>query len=208
MSNGKPELADLLLRAFRNKLGEVNVAVPGIVDRYDPAEQRADVRPTIRRVYSDGERLDPPVIVDVPVLWPRSGGASLTFPVRRGDPVLLVVCDRSIERWLTQGGELRSPGDPRRHSLDDAVAVPGLVPFSELDPAPPADDVLLRFSGNELRLSPDGRTILETSDELTLAAATQVTIRVGGSTITVTKDGIDVDTTGNVTVSGMSINLN
>ena len=208
MSNGKPELADVLLRALRNKLAEVNVAIPGIIDRYDPEQQRADVRPTIRRVYSDGEERDPPVIVDVPVLWPRSGGASLTFPVRRGDTVLLVVCDRSIERWITQGGDTRNPGDPRRHDLNDAVAIPGLVPFNELDPAAPADDVLLRFSGNELRLSPDGRTILGTEDELTLEADNQVVVRVGNSVITVTEDGIDIDTTGNVTVSGLSINLN
>jgi hypothetical protein len=88
------------------------------------------VQPTIQQRTTDGEVFDYPKIVSVPVVFPRSRYFSLTYPIEKDDTVLLVFTERSMDRWLRSGGTV-DPRDPRRHDLTDAVAIPGLYPFSE-----------------------------------------------------------------------------
>jgi len=132
-----------------------------------------------------------PVVPDVPVVWPRSGGAQMTMPVRRGDTVLLVFTDRSIDRWLAQGGNV-TPDDRRQHDLSDAVAVPGLVPFADfggVEPSENNDDVLVRYDGSQVRLKPNGAVEVETAN----------TVEVSTGHVTI---NAPVQINGNVTVDG------
>ena len=155
---GKRNLSEPLRAAVESVMSELHVCLPGRVERYDHAEQRAEVKPLLRRNYRDGEESDMPVIADVPVIWPRAGGASLTMPVQAGDGVLLVFADRSIDRWLAQGGEV-TPNDRRKHDLSDCVAIPGLVPFAsfgDVEPPENNDDTVLQYAGSSLRMKADG----------------------------------------------------
>jgi hypothetical protein len=43
--------------------------------------------------------------------------------------VALVFSDRSLDRWLNAGGVV-DPGTYRMHDLSDAIAIPGLHPWS------------------------------------------------------------------------------
>jgi hypothetical protein len=70
-----------------------------------------------------GESL--PVITDVPVVFPGAGDYSVTFPIAKGDTVLLIFAEGSLDQWLTKGGEV-DPQDDRRFSLTDAIAIPSL----------------------------------------------------------------------------------
>jgi len=152
-------LSEPLRRALRQASSEMHVALPAQIERYDHAEQRADVLPLLRRAYVDGEVQDMPVVPDVPVIWPRSGGALMTMPVRRGDTVLLVFTDRSIDRWLAQGGNV-TPDDPRQHDLSDCVAIPGLVPFAsfgDVEPTRDPDAVVVQYGDTTWSVHDDGR---------------------------------------------------
>jgi len=106
----------------------LNTALPGEVVKYDADTGKAEVRALIRMKYTDGTILTPPVIPNVPILLPRTQGASLTLPIAPGDPVLLVFAQRSIDRWLSEGGEVDA-GDARTHAMSDAFAIPGAFSF-------------------------------------------------------------------------------
>lgn len=75
------------------------------------------------------------VVENVPVVFPGSGGVRVRFPITRGDSIMLLFADISIEEWLTTG-RIETPTDPRTHDVTDAVAVPGLLPASQGDKPP------------------------------------------------------------------------
>lgn len=124
-----PSLVDAVRRAARAELTDVNVAIPARVESYDPTTQRCSAQPLIRRAYADesGERVAErlPVVNEVPVVFPGAGSYSITWPLAKGDTVLLIFSQASIDKWLSRGDDV-DPLDDRRHSLNDAVAIPGL----------------------------------------------------------------------------------
>jgi hypothetical protein len=121
--------AEDITALIEDRLRRVKVALPGEIDSYNATTGKAAVKPLLQERYADGEVVTLPVIPNVPLVFPRTAAASITLPVARGDGCLLLFCDRSIDRWLSVGGTVE-PDDVRMHSLSDAVAIPGLVPFS------------------------------------------------------------------------------
>jgi hypothetical protein len=128
-------LGDLLAQLDAFIVGKINVALPAVIVTYDPARQLATVKPTISARAHDPETdaLIPealPAIANVPVVFPSGmgGAVSFTWPLVPGDPVLLVICDRSLDEYKSTGLSENVPADIRRFDLTDAVAVPGLRP--------------------------------------------------------------------------------
>jgi hypothetical protein len=110
------------------------------VESYDSATQKISAQPLIKRGYTDetGERIAErlPIITGVPVVFPGGGGYRVTFPIAKGDTVLLIFSEASLDKWLAHGGDV-DPNDDRRHTLSDAIAIPGLRDFAHaLDSAP------------------------------------------------------------------------
>lgn len=185
-------------------LGKLHVALPAEVVRYDHTKQKADVQPLLKRVYRDGRVERMPIIYAVPVIFPRTaigaGDASMTFPVRPKDTVLLLFSDRSLDEWAQHGGEV-APDDRRKHDLSDAIAVPGLIPFGLGSMAENNDDVFLTYHGNKLRLKPNGNSEwhVDTSIDLragktiTVTAGERITLQVGNSRIELTPGGVEID---------------
>ena len=132
-------------------------ALPGRVQSFDPSKQAADVEPLIHDTWEgeDGtSQTGPlPVIPSVPVCFPGSGGWRVTFPVSKGDTGLLIVCSRSIDRWLSEGGSV-DPRDDRTHDLSDAVFVPGLTDFAHpIDPFKSDRMTLGQIGGPQIHIS-------------------------------------------------------
>jgi hypothetical protein len=119
------------------------------VTSYDAGKRRASVQPLIRRGYLDeaGKRQTEllPIVNNVPVVFLGSGGARIKFPVRPGDTVLLLFAEASLDLWLAKGGEV-DPGDDRRFSLSDGIAIPGLMHAAGDAPR------LIEFTDTEIRL--------------------------------------------------------
>lgn len=107
-------------------------ALPGIIQSFDASAVTAAVQPAIQQAFSaeDGTKTTKslPVLTDVPVVFPRGGGHTLTFPIAAGDECLLVFSCRPIEAWWQSGG-VQKAGDNRSHALSDAIAIVG--PFSQ-----------------------------------------------------------------------------
>jgi len=110
----------------------INICLPGRILSYDAGSQKASIQPVLGRKLRDGREEKMPVLNDVPVVWPRSGGAHITLPVSNGDGCLIIFCDRSLDEWKSEGGDEVFPDDPRAHDLSDAVAIMGFGPFNSL----------------------------------------------------------------------------
>jgi hypothetical protein len=120
-------LEALLDDAMADAARRLNVSNLAIVEAYDAAAGTVRAQPVVRLPYIDeaGKRgtKRAPVVPAARVLWPAGGGLSLTFPLRRGDHVLLIYLDRSIAAWALTGRE----GDPEHddaHDPAEAVAIP------------------------------------------------------------------------------------
>jgi hypothetical protein len=129
MTTENPTLQALLKNAIESRLTDLHVALPGIVQTYDAAKQTADVQPALQKKYADGAVTNLPLISNVPVMFPRSSVGHLHFPLKRGDQVLLVFVERSVDIFRQKGGVV-DPEDFRKHHLSDAIALPGFYPDS------------------------------------------------------------------------------
>jgi hypothetical protein len=102
--------------------------VPGRVESYSSSSERASVKPLIGHSFIDesGEYAvdELPVITDVLVVFFGAGLGRIVVPVAKGDLVLLIMAESSIDKWKPTGGAVKDPGDLRRHSLSDAIAIP------------------------------------------------------------------------------------
>lgn len=121
-------LAEALTSERKTGSEQLRVAMPGIIQSFDPDNITAVIQPAIRAVERDNDgntsTTDYPLLVDVPVAFPRGGGCTLTFPVAPGDECLVIFADRCIDFWWQNGG-IQEPVDTRMHDLSDAFAIVG-----------------------------------------------------------------------------------
>jgi hypothetical protein len=125
-------LNELVRNHIDRRLGDVHTSVPGVVQSYDADKQTASVQVAIKRKSASGESLTVPIIRKVPVVFPRSGKFSIHFPLEKGDRVVLLFSERSLDNWKAAGNEVAEPADVARFfDYSDAVAMPGLYPDLE-----------------------------------------------------------------------------
>jgi hypothetical protein len=101
----------------------------GRIESFDAAKQLAEVQPLqkdLRELETgESEVVGLPPIPNVPVVVLGGGTFADTYPIQQGDECLLIFADRSLDKWIEQGGE-QDPIDLRRHDLSDAVAIVGV----------------------------------------------------------------------------------
>lgn len=138
MGNETPSLLDLIKESIRVAQLELNTMLPATVVSYDPATQTAEVQPSLKRTSIVPPSVDSrPRLKDVPVVFPRAGQGGAYFPLEEGDPVMLLMCQRSLDDWIDEGGEVEVR-DTRLHDLTDAVIIPGMFPLSGAISSPKA----------------------------------------------------------------------
>jgi hypothetical protein len=141
-------------------LSETNTCMPGIVRAYDATKRRATIQPALNRQFEDDSFEYYPPIVGVPVHMPSGGGFTISLPIAVGDTVTLLFSQRSIEKWKqSTTGNTINPEDFRRFDLTDAIAIPGLHPFSaspNLSLANSDTDLILTAGSSVIRMKPDG----------------------------------------------------
>lgn len=154
----------LIATMIEQALDDVHTALPARVERFNPQTLRGEVVPLVKRkVEQGGEPEALPPILDVPFQMPKAGPFIMRFPVRRGDTVLVVFSERALDYIMTDG-EPQDPRLRRRHALDDAIALPGLMHLGEGElPGEHGDDVILlhRDNGVKIVLQADGKVLIE-----------------------------------------------
>ncbi|HHS9554373.1 TPA: Gp138 family membrane-puncturing spike protein [Raoultella planticola] len=183
------QLAQAIMSAMR-------VSIPGIIQSFDPDAVTAVVQPAIKGVEHDESGAEVsvslPLLVDVPVVFPRGGGCTLTFPVKEGDECLVIFADRCIDFWWQSGG-IQEPVDGRMHDLSDAFCIVG--------PQSQAKKISgISTTATQLRTD-DGSAFIE------VAAGHDVTVKTPGK-LTASADGgteitsPEIILNGNVTING------
>lgn len=113
--------------AMDGRMAQVWTALPGIVQSADLGTQTLSVQPSIQGAVSDEQGnvqyVNLPLLVDVPIVWPRGGGFACTLPISAGDEVLVVFASRCIDAWWQSGG-IGQPAELRMHDLSDGFAIP------------------------------------------------------------------------------------
>jgi phage baseplate assembly protein gpV len=192
---GEQQTAQAIADSVTN---QIRVAMPGIIQSFDPDAVTCTVLPAIKGNDSSvngTESTDLPLLVDVPVIFPRGGGCTLTFPVRAGDECLLIFSDRCIDFWWQSGG-VQEPVDQRQHDLSDAFAIVG--------PQSQAQKISnISMSGAQLRTD-DGAAFVE------VAAGHDITVETPGKLTASAQGGTEITSptivlNGAVTINGSLI---
>ncbi|WP_404704981.1 Gp138 family membrane-puncturing spike protein [Yersinia vastinensis] len=117
------ELSETLRILQSSISSQLRVSMPGIVQSFDADSVTCDIQIGIKG-ESGGESTNLSVLTNVPVIFPRGGGVTMTFPIKAGDECLLIFGDRCIDFWH-QSGDIQETVDEREHDLSDAFAIIG-----------------------------------------------------------------------------------
>ncbi|NIQ92443.1 MAG: hypothetical protein GWN93_27060 [Deltaproteobacteria bacterium] len=153
-----PTLSEVIAESEEALRADIKVALPAKIISYDKDKQLAVVQPLVKKKYNDGSVVSMPQIFNVPVAHPRAGSAYIHMPIKKDHNVLLVFADRSLDKWLSTGGDV-DPDDVRTHHVSDAIAYPGLYPFSEAEDIDNGDDIIVKNKNGdsqlEMRIKPN-----------------------------------------------------
>ncbi len=102
-----------------------------------------------------------PSLHDVPVLWQRGGGCTLTFPIAAGDEGLLIFASRCIDGWWQNGNINNRPAEPRMHDMSDGFLIVG--PFSQATKISNVSTTTAQLRSNDgttyVELNPTGQIV-------------------------------------------------
>lgn len=126
------EVYDSILKGAKQS---IRVSMPGVIKSFDPETVTCVVEVSIyipKPESAEGKSIDRlaqdnvfyPLILDAPVIFPRGGGCTLTFPVSAGDECLVIFADRCIDFWWQNGG-VQNGSRGRMHDYSDAFVIPG-----------------------------------------------------------------------------------
>ena len=201
MPISSPDLSGDLSQAMKalaeQMSGSLRVAIPGIIQSFDPDTVTCVVQPAINGSVPDEAGADSveglTVLVDLPVVFPRGGGVTLTFPVRVGDECLVIFSDRCIDFWFQSGGT-GDAVDERQHDTSDAFVIVGPQSQAHKISGISTTTAQLRTDdgGALIELDPSNHAVnVKTSGNLTAQAAGSVVITAPVITLN-----------GNVTING------
>ena len=145
----------------------LHTAMPGIVDSYDGETRRARIRPALRLVMTgteigeDGEELERALAVNIPVLWPASGGYTMLMPLAAGDRGWMMFSERGMTEFLSTG-ELATPDKARFFDEADAVFMPCDFGHPDATPASTTGACLQTHDGSTAIIVEDGTITLKT----------------------------------------------
>jgi len=147
----KPSQAETTRKFVSRYAAGLFTLMPGRVVEYDDATGRASVQPLIRVAIpgtiggdaTEAESVEElPVLPDVPVWCYRTANARIKIPVKKDSIVTLLFATFSLEQFLHSDGKTSvDPKDTRHHDLSDAIAIPGLYPFTSTPPGTVSDAI-------------------------------------------------------------------
>lgn len=185
------DAAEMLRVAADAVRARIWTALPGIIVSFDPDRMTcsAQIATQMLQTNPDGSLTWVTVapLQDIPVIFPRGGGFSLTFPVAEGDECLLLFASRCLDGWWQLGG-VQKQLELRMHNLSDALCLPGPTSQPRVLPSISADSVQLR--------SDDGAAYVEVKEGHIVNI-----VGPGGINLTAGTAQIQMDPTGKITAT-------
>ncbi len=162
--------------------------LPGIVTAVDLTKMTCEVQPAIQGTIEDEngklQAVNLPLLVDVPIVFPRGGGFLITLPLAVDDEVLVSFASRCIDAWWQSGG-IQRPMEARMHDLSDGFAIPGPWSQRNLPAGVSSTGAQIRNLDGDayVEISADGKIKLVSPSEIDVTGDLKVT-----GTITATTD--------------------
>lgn len=153
LAQSSNEIKSIIKGWMDTRASNIHTSMPGKVVSYNPSTNRASVQPNGAYKSEDGRNIPYPIIHNVPIQFPmgQGGTAGITFPINAGDGCLLVFSETQNDDFL--GGNKGDSPDNRRHSLNDAIAIPGVYAGAAPSNVAHPGDVCLFKGGTMLRIS-------------------------------------------------------
>lgn len=139
--------------------------ISGQIVDFDPTTQKATVKVNYQPRHN-GEPVDMPNLLEVPVQMPRAGGYVFSAPIKAGDGVQLVPQMRDMDNWYLDSGAQQT-ATQRAFNWSDMIAVPGLNPAAKAMANYDNENVFVGTDDhqNGLRVSPGGTVAIEGNGE-------------------------------------------
>jgi len=153
----------MLAALIETERADVNTMIPGAIVSYDATRQKATVQPRLA-MHIAGELVQSPQLMEVPYAYHRAGGTVSHSPPNKGDEVMLVVAQRSLDQSADDGSDA-SGNRGRMHNLSDAVAMPS--PYSkpkELKQLPKGDYKGTEDGKTGITTDPNGKKVTVATD--------------------------------------------
>ena len=212
-------IQDVLTSAFNSQMQNLYTAIPCIVVNVRDGlnGSMVDIQPTINQKFKDGTVKERPVIQGIPVSFPVSNTAGMTFPIKSGDTGLAIFSMRNMDGWKSGNGRPVSPTNFAKMDKGDAIFLPGIQPPSMAVNNPgkhvlthdTRDTVMFANLGSaecEVRLKADGSIEVNTSNQPVVINCSDATVNASNSinlnAQTMTVDVPDITFIGNITHQG------
>lgn len=227
MSDRSGSLQEVLVAAFQNQMSNVNTAIPCIVVAVRDSLNGAmvDIQPTVNQRFKDGNVKERPVILGIPVSFPVSSTAGLTFPIKVGSTGIAVFSMRNLDAWKNSSGRPTTPLNYAKFDKGDAMFIPGIQPPGESInnpskrtwPHSTEDVVLVNNIGTanecEVRLKPSGDVVINTLQNVEVncnnaTVTAQENVDVICQNVTVDCDIADVTGTASISLTAPQVNIN
>lgn len=166
---------EALRLAFDGRLSTLWTNMPGIVTAVDFTKMTCSVQPAIQGVIEDENGVKTfvnlPLLVDVPICFPKAGGFIFTLPLAVNDEVLVIIASRCIDAWWQSGG-IQKPMEARMHDLSDGFAIPGPCSQPNVISSISSTGAQIRNTAGTtyVELSADGKIKLVAPSEISMSA--------------------------------------
>lgn len=205
-------LAGLLTQYSQDAVNRLFTTCVGkVVSNANLSQGSLDVQVIVNKRTADGEVREYPPVLAVPVLFPSSSSAMLSFPINVGDTVLLVFSQRSLDNFKLGASDCHEPSTNRKYSINDAVAIPCIFPFSKSPNS--SSNRSLKHGVKDVCLAnniggPESHIKIDSSGNVEVESPANVSVKAKGN-VSVENDGsTSVKTVGAVSVdSGATISL-
>lgn len=163
--------------AILEALRDVHTIKPGVVTKVSGG--RVNVKPVTQTAWKDGTRIGVPELLDVPlfIYSANLGKASVTVPVKVGDPVLVLMSDRDY-------GDMMDQKIRRTEYVTEDITPLGLNPIAAIpsfytnpqDVPIDTDNIVISNEGSTITVSPAGDISIHTEGNYKVEAAKKLAI--------------------------------
>lgn len=159
-TNRSATLAQMHTQSERESLwGEID----GEIKRFYPEKQTADIQPLHRPIHN-GQEITMPMLLDVPVNFPRAGHGAITSPIVPGDRVRMRSKMRSSEKYHSDDDASMEDWTRSYHLADMEAFIDGGNSASDPIKNFDSENTHLRFDEEGrygIRGSKDGKYMIE-----------------------------------------------
>lgn len=192
--SGKYTINDIIRQDVESVLMMTYTNIPAIVQSHDTTAQTLTVKVAVETPTYYGDNIAPCTLEDVPIIFPSGANWVMAGVLERGDSVMLIIPHYGIDEYL-QGdkGSVGKPLTVRRHDLNEAVAIPGMMTF--------------KSPTRKLALKDKFHIAQGDNNHITFDDSGGIVITSGASVVTVNDSGVNITAptttvTGNLVVTG------